>query len=465
MAPLSLAASEPAVLPLTMHPPGGWGQEPRGDSNSTSTISSLGWREATATSRARPCDLKARISVITARYRPPVTPGQRCLQHTPLHRAEEWGAPAGNGWANSHNCSSQTLFPPGAPERRSAAPLTVWLTPAAQAAGPPDPAFSPAQPEGNKHTLLSAQTKRVWAPASTRLHRARPEPARPGGAVDSGRSRWWRNQNRLQRPRARPPTEGAVISVTCPPTLIRLRLRPSPLVTESLRMTSPRKWGRRGNTNARMRNQTCLPLETGLWLTAPQQTTRARQRNPAENEGGKNHPELFCLPSKLENATLRMIYAAIFSLYSQRICQASQEHRTAVIWFRNKEKAGDGWAHSLGLRRPQSQGPGRVRAWEPWAFTGDLAHQQSRPRGLCTVTPPGRDRGFQDHSLAGRSSFPAASTGEAGHPDPRSSKGLRAAPRGLGQPLRHRGVWACLAGPALIPWHSGQFVPSITVER
>lgn len=56
------------------------------------------------------------------------------------------------------------------------------------------------------------------------------------------------------------------------------------------------------------------------------------------------------------------------------------------------------------------------------------------------MTPPGRDRGFQDHSVAGRSSFPAKRTGEAGHPDPCSGKGLRAEPQGLSQPLRHRGV-------------------------
>ena len=77
---------------------------------------------------------------------------------------------------------------------------------------------------------------------------------------------------------------------------------------------------------------------------------------------------------------------------------------------------------------------------QPWAFTGGLAHQQARPRGLCTVTPPRRDRGFQDHCVAGWSSFPAMSTGEAGRPDPCGRKGLRAAPWGLGQPLRHRGV-------------------------
>ena len=27
---------------------------------------------------------------------------------------------------------------------------------------------------------------------------------------------------------------------------------------------------------------------------------------------------------------------------------------------------------------------------QPWAFTGGLAHQQARPRSLCTVTPPPR---------------------------------------------------------------------------
>lgn len=88
----------------------------------------------------------------------------------------------------------------------------------------------------------------------------------------------------------------------------------------------------------------------------------------------------------------------------------------------------------------EGAGAGELLQGQPWAFTGGLAHQQARPRGLCTVTPPRQDTGFQDHCAAGWSSFPATSTGEAGHPDPCSSKGLRAAPRGLGQPLCHRGV-------------------------
>lgn len=126
-------------------------------------------------------------------------------------------------------------------------------------------------------TPPSARHSRKGTSTPSSLHRLNaPEPQLPRGCTEPslslgaracssrwgselGRSRWRRTQNRLQRPRARPPTEGAVISVACPPTLIRLRLRPSPLVTESLRMTSPRKWGRRGNANTRMRKSNLPP--------------------------------------------------------------------------------------------------------------------------------------------------------------------------------------------------------------
>lgn len=96
--------------------------------------------------------------------------------------------------------------------------------------------------------------------------------------------------------------------------------------------------------------------------------------------------------------------------------------------------------HSLSLGQPQSQWPGarkhcldtqeareadaQLQGRRPRAFVGGLAHHQAWLLAPCTVTHPCWARGFEDHGVAGQSSFPDTSTGEAGHSDSCSGKGV-----------------------------------------
>ena len=271
----------------------------------------------------RNCHIPATSHTRTAL--PPTHPTPQ-EQETEGHRAGQ-----GNGWANRHGCSSRTPFPRGAQKEG-------W--PLLQGSGS-HPRLTQRPPQ----TPPSAWHSQKGTSAPPSLHRLNaPEPQLPRGCTEPGLSlgaRVW------VVPTARTCSSGGIEMVPLvakpelpltasgqaaarPPTLMRLRFRPSPLV-RVIKDDKSQEVGEEGKCELEDEELNLPPPGNMTVIYSSQQTTRAQQRNPAENRGGKNPPELFCLPSKLENATLQMIYAAIFSLYSQRIFQASQEHLRAAI--------------------------------------------------------------------------------------------------------------------------------------
>lgn len=76
-----------------------------------------------------------------------------------------------------------------------------------------------------------------------------------------------------------------------------------------------------------------------------------------------------------------------FPLFTENLSSVTGAPKRGDM-IQRKEKAGDGWAHGLGLRRPQSQGPGRVRVREPGS------HSKGGPgpsQGALHTSRPGHE--------------------------------------------------------------------------